>query len=304
MPLTPLLFGFLVAACIGSVASFFLFNGSRVRQRLEIQTKPELRPAADGAPVVLPPALVEKFEKKLGIKKDGSKAKELKKQMAQAGIYSDRALSIFLGMKVGLPLALPILIMPLLWGRGYNKILLVGIAYVLFVGGYFLPSLILGRLVGSRQHKIREALPDALDLLVVCVEAGQGLNAALKRVSEDFMVSCPALAKELTLVNLEINAGLEREQALRNLAERTGVEEVASLCSILIQSDRFGTSVATALKVQSETVRTTRRQKLEELAAKTPVKLIFPLLLFIFPAIMVVILGPAVIRIMETIMKK
>jgi tight adherence protein C len=304
MPFAPLLFGFLVAACIGSVASFFLFSGSRVRDRLGIQTKPGLRPAADDSPVILPAALAEKFEKKLGIKKDSSKAKELKKQMVQAGIYSDRALSIFLGMKVGLPLALPILIMPMLWGRGFNKILLVGIAYVLFVGGYFLPTLILGRMIEARKKKIQQALPDALDLLVVCVEAGQGLNAALKRVSEDFMVSCPALAQELNLVNLEINAGLEREQALRNLADRTGVEEVASLCSILIQSDRFGTSVATALKVQSETLRTTRRQKLEELAAKTPVKLIFPLLLFIFPAIMVVILGPAVIRIMETIVKK
>lgn len=304
MSFAPLLFGILVAACIGSVASFFLFSGSRVRERLGIQTKPGLHPAAQDSPAVLPPALVEKFEKKLGIKKDSSKAKELKKQMVQAGIYSERALSIFLGMKVGLPLALPILVMPFLWGRGISKILLGAIAYVLFVGGYFLPTLILKRLMEKRQKKIREALPDALDLLVVCVEAGQGLNAALKRVSDDFMVSCPALAKELNLVNLEINAGLEREQALRNLAERTGVDEVASLCSILIQSDRFGTSVATALKVQSETLRTNRRQKLEELAAKTPVKLIFPLLLFIFPAIMVVILGPAVIRIMETIMKK
>jgi tight adherence protein C len=304
MPFAPLLFGFLVAACIGSVASFFLFSGSRVRDRLGIQTKPGLHPVTDDSPAILPAALAEKFEKKLGIKKDSSKAKELKKQMVQAGIYSDRALSIFLGLKVGLPLALPILIMPMLWGRGYSKILLVVIAYGLFMGGYFLPTLILGRMISSRQKKIGQALPDALDLLVVCVEAGQGLNAALKRVSEDFMVSCPALAQELNLVNLEINAGLEREQALRNLADRTGVEEVASLCSILIQSDRFGTSVATALKVQSETLRTTRRQKLEELAAKTPVKLIFPLLLFIFPAIMVVILGPAVIRIMETIVKK
>lgn len=304
MPLFPLFFGFLVAACIASVASFFHFSGSRVRKRLEIQTKPEWRPPVDDSPAVLPPALVEKFEKKLGVKKDGSKAKELKKQMIQAGIYSDRALTIFLGLKLGLPLALPILIMPMLLGRGMSKILLVGIAYLLFVGGYFLPTLFLRRLVDTRQKKIQRALPDALDLLVVCVEAGQGLNAALKRVSDDFMVSCPALAKELNLVNLEINAGLEREQALRNLSDRTGVDEVASLCSILIQSDRFGTSVATALKVQSETLRTTRRQKLEELAAKTPVKLIFPLILFIFPAIMVVILGPAVIRIMETIMKK
>lgn len=304
MPLSPLLFGILVAACIASLASFFHFGGSRVRKRLELQTKPGRRPPVNDTPVVLPPALVEKFEKKLGIKKDSSKAKEVKKQMVQAGIYSDRALTIFLGLKIGLPLALPILVMPLLLGRGTNKILLVGIAYLLLVAGYFLPTLILKRLVDIRQKKIQKALPDALDLLVVCVEAGQGLNAALKRVSDDFMVSCPALAKELNLVNLEINAGLEREQALRNLSERTGVDEVASLCSILIQSDRFGTSVATALKVQSETLRTTRRQKLEELAAKTPVKLIFPLILFIFPAIMVVILGPAVIRIMETLMRK
>jgi tight adherence protein C len=144
-------------------------------------------------------------------------------------------------------------------------------------------------------------LPDALDLLVVCVEAGQGLNAALKRVADDLKLSNPALSKEMALVNLEINAGLERETALRNLADRTGVEEVASLCSMLIQSDRFGTSMAQALKVQSETLRTNRRQRLEELAAKTPVKLVFPLLLFIFPALMVVIIGPAAIRIMENL---
>ncbi len=305
MSLTPLLFGFLIAAFIGSVASYFHFNGSRVRKRLEVQAKGGWRPAqAEDAPSVLPPELVKKFEDKLGLRKDSSKVKELKKRMVQAGIFSERALAIFLGLKIGLPLALPIMVMPQLWGRGINKLWLLAIAYMLFIGGYFLPTLILGRLVESRQKKIKQALPDALDLLVVCVEAGQGLNAALKRVADDFSVSCPSLAKEFNLVNLEINAGLEREQALRNLAERTGVEELASLCSILIQSDRFGTSVATALKVQSETLRTTRRQKLEELAAKTPVKLIFPLILFIFPAIMVVILGPAVIKIMETLFKK
>lgn len=315
MPLSPLLFGLMVAACIGSVAFFFHHSGSRIRKRLQIQTKPELRPVgADDAPVILPPALVKKFEGKLGLKKDSSRAKELKKKLVLAGIYSDRAMSIFLGLKIGLPLALPIIIMPLVY-RHMDKFGLVGsywlhklglvvIFYLLLMGGYFFPTLILSHLIDSRQKKIKRALPDALDLLVVCVEAGQGLNAAMKRVSDDFMVSSPPLAKELNLVNLEIGAGLEREQALRNLADRTGVEELASLCSILIQSDRFGTSVATALKVQSETLRTTRRQKLEELAAKTPVKLIFPLILFIFPAIMVVILGPAVIRIMETLLKK
>jgi len=303
MSLVPIFFGLLVAAFIGSLASFFHFNGSRVRKRLEIQPKTDWRPP-DDSPAVLPPELVKKFEEKLGIKKDSSKVKELKKKLVQAGIYSERALAIFLGMKIGLPLALPILVMPLLWNRGFSKIMLVGMAYLLFMGGYFLPTLFLSHLVDARKKKIQQALPDALDLLVVCVEAGQGLNAALKRVSEDFKVSSPALANEFNLVNLEINAGLEREQALRNLADRTGVDDLASLCSILIQSDRFGTSVATALKVQSETLRTTRRQKLEELAAKTPVKLIFPLILFIFPAIMVVILGPAVIRIMETLLKK
>ncbi|MBW1991448.1 MAG: type II secretion system F family protein [Deltaproteobacteria bacterium] len=167
--------------------------------------------------------------------------------------------------------------------------------------GYFLPNFVLNRLVERRQRRIQEGLPDALDLLVVCVEAGQGLNAALKRVGEDLKLSNPALSHELSLVNLEINAGLEREAALRNLAERTGVEDVASLCSMLIQSDRFGTSLSRALKVHSEMLRTTRRQRLEELAAKTPVKLVFPLLLFIFPALMVVIIGPAAIRIMENL---
>jgi tight adherence protein C len=137
--------------------------------------------------------------------------------------------------------------------------------------------------------------------MVVCVEAGQGLNAAIKRVADDLTLSHPVLAKELSMVNLEISAGLEREAALRNLAERTGVEDVASLTSMLIQADRFGTSLAQSLKVQSETLRTTRRQRLEELAAKTPVKLVFPLLLFIFPALIVVIIGPAAIRIMENL---
>jgi tight adherence protein C len=304
MSLAPLIFGFIVAACIASLAIFFRQSGSRVSKRLQAEVKPEARRVVDDTPVILPPALVEKFEGKLGIRKDSPKAKELKTKMVQAGIYSNRAMAIFWGLKFGLPIAVPVLAVPFLTGRGMGAALLLGVFYLLFVGGYFLPTLVLSRLVESRQKKLREALPDALDLLVVCVEAGQGLNAAMKRVSDDFMVSSPALAKELNLVNLEINAGLEREQALRNLAERTGVDEVASLCSILIQSDRFGTSVATALKVQSETLRTSRRQKLEELAAKTPVKLIFPLILFIFPAIMVVILGPAVIKVMETLLKK
>jgi len=175
----------------------------------------------------------------------------------------------------------------------------MGIPLILCALGYFLPNFILNRMISSRQYKIKESLPDALDLLVVCVEAGQGLDAAIKRVAEDLQESSPIISQELLLVNLETMAGLERQQALKNLGERTGVEELISLCNVLIQSERFGTSIAQALKTQSDYMRTARRQRLEGLAAKTPVKLVFPMLLFIFPAIMVVLLGPAVIQLSE-----
>ncbi len=292
-----------------SVTSVMIFLGllyqrlsSRTRQRLKVQGKPEIILAREEkTKEYLPPALVEKCEEKLGIGKGSTRAKELKKTLVRAGIFNEKAISFFFGAKLGLALGLPILATPFILGKVVPGALKAPVFLGLMVAGYFFPTLILNRLVEARQKKIQEGLPDALDLLVVCVEAGQGLNAALKRVADDLKLSNLALSKELTLVNLEINAGLERETALRNLAERTGVEEVASLCSMLIQSDRFGTSMGQALKVQSETLRTNRRQRLEELAAKTPVKLVFPLLLFIFPALMVVIIGPAAIRIMENL---
>jgi tight adherence protein C len=299
-----LVFGMLVGGMIFSLGLFLRQRGPRPVERLQRQKAPRVSHLQVEEQVsFLPLSLVRKFEEKLGFRKDSVKRQELKKTLVQAGIYSERAASIVLGLKLGLLLALPVLALAFLLGRPLHKAVLIGGLYLLGIMGYMLPNLVLGRLVAARQKKIRESLPDALDLMVVCVEAGQGLNAALKRVADDLMLGSPALSQELLLVNLEINAGMEREQALRNLGERTGVEEVASLCSILIQSDRFGTSIGTALKVQSETLRTSRRQKLEELAAKTPVKLVFPLIFFIFPAIMVVILGPAVIKISESLMK-
>ena len=302
----PLIFGMLVAGVILCLGFFFGLRRSRVRERLRLETKADVaqsRPQ-DGMTLdveFLPKAVVDKVEDKLGLKKGGTKVNELKKSLIQAGIYQEQAPSIYFGLKLGLTVALPVLAMPFLFGRGLPLIALLVIFFGLLALGYFVPSLILSHLVETRQKKIKEGLPDALDLMVVCVEAGQGLNAAMKRVSDDLKLSNPILAREMSLVNLEISAGLEREMALRNLAERTGVEDVASLASMLIQADRFGTSLAQSLKVQSETLRTTRRQRLEELAAKTPVKLVFPLLLFIFPALMVVIIGPAAIRIMENL---
>ena len=300
----PILFGLLLAGLFASLALYFRRGSPWLLKRLEPpSSSPQILVGVKKPAPLSPSSLLEKFGKKLGLKKDKAKFQEVKKTLVQAGFVSDRAPSIFMGLKVGLAVALPMLALPLLLRPQMGKVLSLAAFYLLVMLGYFLPNLVLGHLVETRKKKIKESLPDALDLLVVCVEAGQGLNAALKRVADEVRLSCPTLSQELLMVNLEINAGQERDQALRNLAERTGVEEVASLCNILIQSDRFGTSVAQALKVQSETLRTTRRQKLEELVAKTTVKLVFPLILLIFPAILVVILGPAAIRIADNILK-
>jgi tight adherence protein C len=169
--------------------------------------------------------------------------------------------------------------------------------------GWIFPPFYLRSRVKSRQKAIVRALPDALDMMVVCVEAGLALNQALLRVSEEIVHISPLMGEQLALVNLEIRAGTAREEALRNLGERTGVSDVRSLVTMLIQTDRFGTSIATALRVHADTMRTKRRQRAEEAAAKTTIKLVFPLVLFIFPAMFVVILGAAVIQIYEALGK-
>jgi tight adherence protein C len=169
--------------------------------------------------------------------------------------------------------------------------------------GWIAPTFYVGAKVKRRQKEIVKALPDALDLLVVCVEAGLGLNQAIVRVSEEIDHVSPLMSEQLALVNLEIRAGTPRDEALRNLGERTGVPDVQSLVTMLIQTDRFGTSIAQALRVHADTMRTKRRQRAEEAAAKTTIKLVFPLVLFIFPTMFVVILAPALIRIVRTLEK-
>jgi tight adherence protein C len=299
--LQAVLFGFLIGGFIFFLGNFFQKRYSFVRRRLQtpLLAKSDLLRPLEEKPAFLSPDLIRKLEKQLDLGKDSARIKELQKRLIQAGIYNERAVSIFFGIKLGMLLVIPVVVLFFWWGQTTQRGFLIAGSIVLFIVGYVLPGFILDRLIKARQKKIKEALPDALDLVVVCVEAGQGLNAAIKRVSDDLMESSPIMGRELLMVNLEIMAGLKREQALRNLGERTGVEELISLCNILIQSDRFGTSIGQALKTQSDFMRTTRRKKLEELAAKTPVKLVFPLLLFIFPAIMVVVLGPAIIRISE-----
>ncbi len=167
--------------------------------------------------------------------------------------------------------------------------------------GYVLPSMALARMAKARQHRMRLSLPDALDLLVVSVEAGLGLDQALQRVSEELAFAHPDLCDELRLINLELRAGTARSDALHNLAKRTMLDDLQSLVTMLVQTDKFGTSVSQSLRVHSESLRTKRRQRAEEAAAKTGAKMVFPLVICIFPAIWVVTLGPAVIKFIQVL---
>ncbi len=179
---------------------------------------------------------------------------------------------------------------------GFNSLLLlVGVPAL----GFFLPRFFLKRAMKERQRRIRLGLPDALDLTVICVEAGLALDQAMMRVGEDLQHAHPELSGEFHLFNLETRAGKPRAEALRNLAARTGVDDVRGLVGTLIQTDRFGTSVAQALRVHSDSLRTERRQRAEEQAAKTTVKMIIPLVLFVLPSLIFVTVGPAVIQLMR-----
>ncbi|HMB68394.1 MAG TPA: type II secretion system F family protein [bacterium] len=167
--------------------------------------------------------------------------------------------------------------------------------------GFMSPWMILRVLQARRREEITLSLPDALDLMVICVEAGQGLNAALASVARESAGHAPATSEELRLVNLEMSAGVARVQALRNFANRTGIEDVRALVAVLVQSDRFGTSVAQALRVHAQSLRTRRRQRAEEAARKTPVKMVFPLVFCVFPALLVVILAPGIIELVRAL---
>jgi tight adherence protein C len=222
-------------------------------------------------------------------------------RLLNAGFVDLNAPYIFQGARIVLALGLGFLmftVAPIL-GAPFAGIVLVGVWGLLM--GWVLPGFYIGRRVASRQHQIQRSLPDALDLLVVCVEAGLALNQALLRVSEEIANISPVLGEQLAMVNLEIRAGSAREEALQNLAMRTGVDDIQSFVTMLIQTDRFGTSIADALRVHSEDLRTKRRQLAEEASAKTAIKMLFPLVFCIFPAMFVVILGAAIIQIVQAL---
>jgi tight adherence protein C len=173
----------------------------------------------------------------------------------------------------------------------------------LAIAAYLLPGMVLGRLTKRRQQQIRNGLPDALDLVIVCVEAGLSLDQAVLKASEELALSHPALADELQQVTNEVRAGKPRMEAFRNFADRTKVDDVRALVAMLIQTDRFGTSIAQSLRTHADTGRTVRRQRAEERAAKLGVKLVFPLVFCLFPAMYVVTLGPGAIRIIRVLIQ-
>ncbi len=219
----------------------------------------------------------------------------IQKRLIRAGYRRDSAVGVFYGSKVVTPLAL----LGLVTVTGvyqYGPFFVYALALGL---GFLLPDFVLGNRINNRQTNIRLGLPDALDLMVICIEAGMGLDQTIQRVADELALSRPEISDEFSLVNLEQRAGRPRAEAWKNLAERTDVEEVRAMVATLVQADQFGTSVSKALRVHSETLRTRRRQQVEEEAAKTAVKLVFPLVLFIFPALFVVALGPAIIKMME-----
>lgn len=228
-------------------------------------------------------------------------AEEMSRQerkLVQAGIRGKDTVIMFYAVQVGVFLGL--LAIFLVAGLLYRNPIVY--ALVSLVGGAALPDMWLARRIAQRKLAIQHALPDAMDLAVIAMEAGLGLDQTLLRVGQEFQNVHPVLADEFRLQNLEVNLGRTRTQAFRNLAARTGVEDLRSLVAVLIQTDRFGTSIAEALRIFSDTLRTKRRQRAEERAAKLPVKMIIPMMLFIFPGIVAVVLGPAVISIVNDLL--
>lgn len=244
----------------------------------------------------------------LGAKMEGQQTElernSLKVRLANAGFRSEGAAAVYQGAR------LVCLLGGILMGGGIvlfsGTFTMKGLAWALVpaIIGFYFPVIALWFLRTTRQKEIFLTLPDALDLLVVCVESGLGLDAGMRRVTDEMKGHAKVLCEEFALANLQLQMGRPRREVLHDLGVRTGVDDVRSLAAILIQADRFGASIANALRVQSDAMRTRRRQIAEEKAAKVAVKLIFPLVLFIFPAIFVVLVGPAALQIYKNLLSK
>lgn len=294
---------------IWSVLSLISERNSRMTDRLARHSRPASLAEIED------PRLTKKAERFQGISemakaisepmmpKSDLEQSELKVKLANAGFRSDSAAAIYSGIRLaslGLFLVLSLAIVLPKDTTPFEKLKIGGLITGI---GFYLPTIGLWWLRKKRQESIFLTLPDALDLMVVCVESGLGLDAAMRKVCDELKDHAKVLAEEFSLANFQLQMGRPKREVLHDLGVRTGVDDMRSLAAILIQADRFGSSVAQALRVQSDSMRTRRRQIAEEKAAKTAVQMLFPLILFIFPGIFVVLIGPAAIAIMEQMLK-
>jgi len=291
LPLLAFVFATLIVAAIG--IRFAGERGNAIDRRLAEVTGTAAADTPNQAMEAMKSA-VKKFGTKVPV--SPSEMGKVRLRLVQAGHRGAEALPIFYGTRMAIAIgtfvlfATPIVLRP-------NVAIGLGGSLL----GYLLPGIVLAKMAKKRQKKIQLGLADALDLMVVSVEAGLGLDQAIMRVGDELSFAHPDLSDELRLVNIEMRAGKGRTESLRNLADRTGLEDIASLTAMLIQTDKFGTSVAQSLRVHCETLRTKRRQRAEEAAAKTGVKMVFPLVFCIFPAIWVVTIGPAAIKFVQVL---
>lgn len=265
-------------------------------QSVQSAVLPEDRPATEIAQKIATPL------NKL-LPPSATEARKLQKQLMHAGFRSSEAPIIYRAIQLATMAGFPLIVggvCALMAKPLGNALIFIILA---FIAGFFLPRYFLSRVTKNRQRELRWGLADALDLMVVSVEAGLGLNAAMMKVSSELRDVHPPIASEFELANLEIRVGRERDEALRNLAERTGVDDLRSLVAMLIQTDKFGTSIAKGLRIFSDGLRTKRRQRAEQEAQKAAVKLLFPLACFLFPTLFIAILGPAALNLMDVLAK-
>jgi len=317
---TPPLFtlsDFLPLAIFGAFAvgawvclEFMAKSKPRTLERLEEIRNPQRRRAAQAEAVLKKPDTVSMVLEKTSAltrsfaPKSEAEASKLKNTLASAGFRVEGLVPIFYGLKfVLLVVGFSVGGGTLLWVKGFSQSTFIWAAAVTGLC-FWLPDIVLGFLARGRKQAIFLALPDVLDMMVVCVEAGLGLDQAMRKVSEEMKDAYPVLAAEFTLTNFHLQMGRSRSDALHDLGLRTGVADLRSLAAVLIQADRFGSSIAQALRVQSESMRVRRQQMAEEKAAKTAVKLLFPLVVFIFPGIFVVLVGPAAITMVRQMFPK
>jgi tight adherence protein C len=294
-----------------SLAAMYVFAPKAMRRRIEqvgggrTTAVPGVQPDATNEAWYEKLVQISEPLSRLSTPKEGWEVSALRVRLMNAGWRSPGAVAIFFGTRTVLALLLPTL--AAMWmisgGGAASSVTQFAVVLVTLVAfGYYLPALVIARVVARRKRAIFEDFPDAIDLLTVCVEAGLGLDAALMRVAEEIRLRSAVVADELELTLLEMRSGYAKEKALRNLAMRTGVEDVDSFSTMLIQAERFGTSIGDSLRVLSDTLRTRRRMLAEEKAAKIALKLLFPLMFCIFPALMVVLMGPAMLHIYRTML--